>query len=823
MNTQKPAAYRAKMNDLNAIFDVRGFLIKLLRFWPVFVISLSIAYGYAYYISVRQLPVYYMENSISIKDDQNPFFTTNTSLTFNWGGTTDKVNTALVTLRSRTHAEKVVNELGYFVSIQKDGKYQRVDAYGSVPFEIEIDREHPQVLNQEFVLEFNDENAFTLSGIWTDGGTRGAQIYDRAHTLTQVALPDGGIDRQYALGQKIDLEFLNITLWPNPGLQAEPGATYYLRFMPFDQSVKGYMGVNTQPQNGSSVIKLSMVGGNKARMVDYLNGSVEVLSRDMLDRKNLFATKTIRFIDSSLALKSQELSLAEDQLNAFKNKSSILDLEYEGETLRTELTALDLQEEALARELNYYGVLENYLLTHDDYSNTPAPSVIGISEGSVVTGVTQIIEKALERSKLEYSYQEGAPIFRDIDRQIDAIKRVLQENISSSKALKNEELGRVKRDISLKERDIKRLPKDRQELLKIERVYTLSRGTYDLFLSKRSEAGLVKAANVSDVLVIDTAKDTGGGQIGPNNQLNYTMALFFGFLIPFALVFLWVFVDTKIHHVGDLQRVTEIPIIGVIGTHKSGGNLAVLNAPKSPISESFRALRANLQFFYSDQKIEGAKTVLITSSVSGEGKTFCAINLASVFALSGKKTVLLGMDLRKPKIFGDFEIGNETGVVHYLSHQASLEQIVQRTQNQHLDVITAGPVPPNPSELMLSEGMAELFRELKAKYDYIVIDSAPLGLVTDTLSLLAYTDATLYLTRQNYTKRGMLSLVNEKHRSGILPHLSIVFNYVRAQKALNYDYGYGYGYGYGKDYGQGYHETPSKPKGILARLRRFWS
>ncbi|NDB04046.1 MAG: sugar transporter, partial [Flavobacteriaceae bacterium] len=370
--------------------------------------------------------------------------------------------------------------------------------------------------------------------------------------------------------------------------------------------------------------------------------------------------------------------------------------------------------------LNYYAVLETYLATHDDYSDIPAPSVIGISEGSVVTGVTQIIEKALERSTLEYSYQEGAPIFRDIDRQIDAIKRVLQENISSSKSLKNEELSRVKRDIAIKERDIRKLPQDQQELLKIERVYTLSRGTYDLFLSKRSEAGLVKAANVSDVMVIDNAKDTGGGQIGPNNQLNYTMALFFGFLVPFVLVFIWVFIDTKIHHVGDLQRVTEIPIIGVVGTHKADGNLAVLDAPKSPISESFRALRASLQFFYNEQDITGAKTVLISSSVSGEGKTFCAINLASVFALSGKKTLLLGMDLRKPKIFDDFEIDNQVGVVHYLSHQKPVETITQKTKNPYLDIITSGPVPPNPAELMLSEAITEFFDQVKQKYDYIV-------------------------------------------------------------------------------------------------------
>ncbi len=320
MNTQKSAAYRHKINDLNAIFDVRGFLIKLLRFWPAFVISLGIAYSYAYYISVRKLPVYYMENTISIKDDQNPFFTSNTSLTFNWGGTTDKVNTALVTLRSRTHNEKVVDELGYFISLQKDGTYQRVDAYGSVPFDIEIDREHPQILGQEFVITFTGPNSFNIEGNWERAGERSAQTYDQGKSIAPVIIPQGGFSKTFNLGQAIKTDFLSITLWPKSRTMAREGDRYYLGFSSFDQAVKGYMGVNVRPENSSSVIKLSMIGGNKARMVDYLNGSVEVLERDMLERKNLFATKTIKFIDSSLALKSQELRLAEDELNAFKNK-----------------------------------------------------------------------------------------------------------------------------------------------------------------------------------------------------------------------------------------------------------------------------------------------------------------------------------------------------------------------------------------------------------------------------------------------------------------------------------------------------------------------
>lgn len=376
-----------------------------------------------------------------------------------------------------------------------------------------------------------------------------------------------------------------------------------------------------QPEsNGSSILRLRLFGNNKQRLVDYLNTSVAVLSEDMLERKNLFATKTIRFIDSSLAKKSEELKDVENELNNFRNKNAIVDLETEAAQINSRLNNLDLQKEVLNRELNYYNTLENYLITHADYREVPAPTVAGISESSIVNGVGQIVSLAQQRNKLEYSYKEGAPIFKDIDRQIDAVKIVLLENITSTKGLKNQDLSRINNEIYRYEAEIIKLPKDQQELLKIERRYKLSQGTYNLFLDKRNEAGLVKAANVSDVLVIDPAKDTGGGRVGPNTQLNYIMAALFGFLVPFMVVFVLTFFDNRIHNTKDIERLSKIPILGVIGKSKLESNLAVIEKPKSVIAEAFRAIRSSLQYIYKKQGIKGAKTVLVTSSISGEGK-----------------------------------------------------------------------------------------------------------------------------------------------------------------------------------------------------------
>ncbi|MCW9037831.1 MAG: sugar transporter, partial [Altibacter sp.] len=395
-----------EIQEVSTTFDFKGFLVKLLSYWPLFLISLAICFGIAYYINVRKLPVYQMSNMISIKDDQNPFFTTNTSLTFNWGGTTDKVNTAVITLKSRSHNEKVVDRLRYYLTYLKDGEYQQVDAYGQTPFVVEVDTTHPQLIGRQLTIVFKDSVNFSLSRKF-DAGSKQLQNYS-TREFSSVYMEAQDFSKDYQLGQKIDLPFVGITLYPNPEMTVVPGKPYYIRFSNFDGTVKQYLGISVQPESqNSSVLNLRLTGLNKTKLVDYLNTSVEVLSEDMLERKNLFATKTIKFIDSSLAIKGEELSDVEEELNRYKDKNAIFDLSVEGQEINNKLNALDLRKEAIEKELSYYETLEEYLINRSDYSNVPAPSVAGISESSIVSGVGRIVALAEDRNKLQYSYKEG--------------------------------------------------------------------------------------------------------------------------------------------------------------------------------------------------------------------------------------------------------------------------------------------------------------------------------------------------------------------------------------------------------------------------------
>jgi capsular exopolysaccharide synthesis family protein len=333
-------------------------------------------------------------------------------------------------------------------------------------------------------------------------------------------------------------------------------------------------------------------------------------------------------------------------------------------------------------------------------------------------------------------------------------------------------------------------------------------------LAKRGEADLVKASNISDIVIIEPAKDTGQRRNLVNLNIRYIFA-FFAVLIPVLLLcFIITFFDNKFHSPSDVEKNTRIPLLGVVGENDYDTNLVVFDKSQSTIAESFRAVRSSLQYIYKKHDLNGSKTVMVTSSVSGEGKTFCSINIASVFALSGKKTVLVGLDLRKPKIFDDFEITNDLGAVNYLIGQKSLEEITKKTKVKDLDVITSGPIPPNPSELLIGETMGQFIDALKNTYDYIVLDTPPLGLVADALELLEYVDASLYVVRQDYTKKDMLSLINKKYDNGEIKNISLLYNFYN--KKGGYGYGQGYGYGYGS-YNNGYHENESKA-GVLSRI-----
>jgi capsular exopolysaccharide synthesis family protein len=774
-------------------FDFKGFLIKVTSYWKWFVFSIVLCLIAAYQVNVRKQKIYGLDTTIGIKEEDNPLFTSNTSLVFNWGGTSDKVATIATTLKSRSHNEIVVEKLNYYIDYLQDRKYFTESVYGNCPFEVQIDKNEPQLADQDISIKFISPTQYQIK---VEFESDNADAYNYSdYSSKSINVSEGVYTKNFKIGDYINLPFLSWKLVVTDNSNKIVGQEFKVRFNDYNSVVQDFRDIKVDiDDKAPSILKLSLEGTNKARIVDYLNETVKVLMKNQLDKKNLFADNTIQFIDTTLALMEVKLKEANDDLKSFSKNKNVIELEQGGLNIQNKMLELDVEKDLISRKINYFNTLSSYLKNSKDYSKLPAPSVAGIDDPNILANVANLIELSIRRSEMVYSVKSDV-MLNNIDNEITSVKRVLLENIEAAKTAIKYSYNQVSNKISIAENDIRQMPDDKQELIKIMRKYNLSDNIYQTYLQKRSEASIVKAANLSDIQFIDSAKDIGGGLIGPKTGVNYVIALLLGFLIPLLIIVLLFAFNNSIQNADDLTRLTSIPLIGVVGVKRSKSYLAVFEKPKSVLSESFRAIRSSLQFLYKKQNVKGSKTLMLTSTISGEGKTFCSINIATVFALSEKKTVIVGLDLRKPKIFDDFKLTNHIGVVNYLIGQKTLDEVTNSTQIPYLDVITSGPIPPNPSELIMGESMREMMEQLKTKYDYIILDTPPLGLVTDALELSTYADVTIYVVRQNVTKKGMISLLNNTIKRGELSNVSIVLNGFENKAKYGASYGYGHGYG----------------------------
>ena len=795
-------------------FDFKSFLFKTLSYWKWFLLGLLISFAIAHQINIRKQKIYGIETTVAIQEENNPFFTSNTSLVFNWGGTSDKVQMVSTTLKSRSHNEIVVNKLQYYIDYYKQNKYFLQDVYGEVPFKVTLDKKQDQLYNKFIKVKMIASDTYQIAIPFESNTAEVINYYSNRKDL--VSVKNKEFKAVYKIGQEVNLPFLHWKLdlanFDSSNFKEE----VIIRFNSFDNTVSNCMNLNVIiNEKSGSILKVDVQGTNKNRLVDFLNTTVEVLIKKQLDNKNKFAENTISFIDETLGSMEQQLKNSGDELKDFAKRNDVIEIEEGGSSVKEQLLEFDTKKADVERKISYLNSLRKYLKESVDFSKLPAPTIAGIEEPNINTNVAKIIALSIQRSELEYSVK-GSFSFDRIDNEIQSIKKVLLENESTYRNTLSYDLNVANQKIAKIESEISQLPENKQEWLNLSRKYNISDNIYNTFLQKRSEASIVKEANVSDIQFIDPAKDVGGGLLGPKTGVNYVIAFFMGILIPLLLVFFIFFISNSVQNIDDITSLTQLPIIGIVGHKEKASNLSVFERPKSPLSEAFRAIRTSLQFLYKKQNFVGSKTLMLTSSISGEGKTFCSINIATVFALSDKKTIIVGLDLRKPKIFNDFNIKNDSGVVHYLIGQKTLDEVIQTTHIPNLHVLTSGPIPPNPSELILGESMKEMIDELKIKYDYVILDTPPVGLVSDALELSQFCDVTLYVIRQNYTKKDMLTLLNNRTKRGELSNVSILFNGYESKAKYGVGYGNGYGYGYG--YGTGYHED-EEPKQFFAKWK----
>jgi capsular exopolysaccharide synthesis family protein len=791
--------------------DVKKYLYKILGYWKLFLVTIIIGLIVAKFMNAYQEKIYSLDTIISVKEENNPLFSTGTNIAFNWGGSSNEMETVKVILKSRTHNEIVVKRLNFYINYFQEGRFRIEDKYGYTPFIVSLNTSKLQLYNKLIGIEITGDDTFVVSFDFNELGSNSLINYDTNGTAN-LPSKELSFSKEFNIKDVVSTPFFNFSL-----RQISPfkiGEKYFIQFTSFDKTVAENRNINVNSiSSGGSMLRLQKKGINKKRIEDYLNTTVKVLDSLKQIQKIEFAVKTQAYIDTLFNAVEKRLKEVEKNLGEYKESNNIFNLSSQGSEIFSETIALEKEKNELSSTAEYLSNLKNYLSTKNNFNKDYlVPATIGVQDPKMAGLINNLMTKSSFRESLRNIVKDNHPDIIQISREIQIVKNNLFENISSLQEVNNNRFKRLEAILEVYKTKRSKLPKKEQGLINFQRDYQLSEANYNYLKQKRYEAGTAIAANVSDVKIIDTAKDLGQGPNYPLPSFNYFIAIMLGTVVPLFYIIIKELLDNKIHTVEEIESNYAIPVLGVVGKNKSTNNLAVFERPKSSISESFRTLRSNLQFLFKNTNEDESKTLIVTSSVSGEGKTMVAINMATVFALSGKKTILLGLDLRKPKIYDDFDLSNDAGVVNYLIKQKTLKEVIIKTKIPNLDLILSGPIPPNPSELLLNNSADEMIKHLKKEYDNVIIDTPPVGLVSDALELFQYSDAVIYVVRHDYTEKYMMKMIDDKYKNGEVKNISYVLN----DFTVKSKYGYGYGYGYGK-YSYGYHEN-EEPTGFFSKL-----
>ncbi len=802
---------KPQYNEEEDSINIKVLMIKVVSYWYLFAIGIILALV-AGYIYNRYTPnVYQSSASVFIKEDKMGIDPTSmmTGLTFK---SNINIDNEIGILKSYSLRERTINELEFFnVSYYVKGRVASRELYKSSPFNVELDYDTPQTVGNRYEITFLDKESYLLKS--KEGGY-GVYDYNKNENVGYMAMPD--YEGVYRFGEWVDNGYNKFRIILNsnynPTTDKEDNARYSF-------IVKSRMALIAEMSNlsivqstkSSSILNLTIQGYNKQKITDYLNQLLEEYMERSLELKNLVSENTVIFIDEQLIGIQDSLNKAEVDLQVFREGNDFMDLEAQSIETYNRLKDIEKHKSELEINIKYYQNLQRYITKNiDDLNALIVPSAMGIQDQMLNKLVLELVALSSEKSKLMAISKEKNPMVQNVDEQIIQTKKLLLENISNMISNTRMTILELSNQIKSYEEQIKQLPTTQRAYLGYERKFALNDELYKFLMQKRAEAQIVMASNSPDNSIIDEARVSRTRKVAPISMTVYLVCLVFGCGIPAAFIFLKEIFNTKILERSDIEKISKYPIIGQIPyispKDSQSSQTFVIDSPKSPVSEAFRSIRTNIEYI-----VQGKEKCIfsVIADSPGIGKTYISINMASIYAMYGKKTVLIGMDLRKPRLYQEFGISNKIGASSYLAGKASIDDIIQPSGKlPTLDIITAGPIPPNPAELIASDKCAQLFAELKERYDYIIIDTPPLLWVTDALLLMKHVDTSLYVVRQSVTnKKAFNIVVNDLAQRNY--NVSLVVNGINYQGAYGYRYSYGYGgygYGYGYGYSNGYYD-----------------
>ena len=792
-----------------SFFDLAALYRTVILNWYWFVLSLIIFGGIGAIYLRYTTPLYQSTAKLLIKDDANSGKRgaslqniTNIGTISNSTG----IDNEMEILSSHSIAEDAIRDLKLYVNYATEGKVKDVIAYRDQPLTVDIDAAHLDRLNRPINLNITKKgSSYIVTGTYyvptNEENIEGPFSINKKFTSLPATIPTrAGI----------------ITIKSNNGRTLQEAQVLKVNILSPKMASDKYVGeLQIAPSaKGTSIVQLQLTDEVPQRSLDYLKQLAIVYNRQANEDKNVVAHQTEKFINSRLEKINAELGKTEGELQNYKQRNGMVELKMNASNSVTNQNASEQKLAEMETQIELFNTIAREVESSSRNLSQVIPSNVGLDDESSTALINKYNELVLERNRLLRSASESSPVVEPLTAQIRDLNYNIRRAIASARRNLQIQRDALLTQVDKYTNEVEETPQQERMLTQIGRQQEVKSGLYLMLLQKREENSISLAATADKGKLIDDPQLN--GQVSPNSTYIMLIALAIGLAIPVAIILLIQLFRYKIEGHDDVARLTKLPIIADVAvasnSAKSKAGIIVHENQNNQMEEIFRALRTNLQFMLH----EGEKVVLFTSSTSGEGKTFTASNLSVSLGLLGKKVILVGLDIRRPRLAEQFGIkDHKHGITNLLvkdnPNAEDVEaQILPSGVNKNLDLLMAGPVPPNPAELIARSSLETIIAILKDKYDYIMIDTAPVGLVTDTLQIGRVANATIYMCRADYTPKASFGMINALAMEEKLPNMAMVLNGVdMSKKKYSYYYGYGkygkygrYGYGSGYSYGK---------------------
>jgi capsular exopolysaccharide synthesis family protein len=774
----------------NDTIDLRGIFRKLLANWWMFLITitLAVAAGMAH---IKTTPKVYEVNAVMLMSERGRnVFGSNPNDEFLKGSAFFRNNSdiedQLAVLTSVNNMTKALRRLDLGISYYERKNFMTTELFEYPPFFVKLDTVSVQVHGVPIHVEV-DREAGTYR---VRAKAKYARLYNvQKQVELEAYYTDYEVDQTARIGEPFVAEGLSFSIEFPADRAYGPNMDHFFVINSLDGLVGYFRGKTSAVplSDESSIVVISTYGQvvEKERM--FLDKLLETYIDAEAYRRQQKGLSTIRFIDDQIGMVADSLRQREGELESFRGSSGgMISAATSSDALLQERSRLEDERSLLQRRRQYCASILDKVRSSSDLRNVPAPSSSGIDDPVLNNLVLEITRLSADLAAQNVSTGPRTnPALITMERKMRNLTGSLAQTAESLVEQADISLLEVNRRLGRLSYEFQQLPRDERKLVNIERKFKLTDDLFKYLMEKRAEAGIAIASDQMDKYVIDSARQAAGKPVKPNRRVVLGGAMLIGLLLPMGFIMVRDFFNDTVSDLDQLLRLSPIPVLATIPTSKRKRVLP--EEPKSRLAEAFRTARINLQYLNVHS---GRQVIGFTSSTSGEGKTFCAVNLATVIALSGKRTLILDADMRRPRLAETMNVQEGQGLSTWLIGECTLDDMIRRSDVTGLDLITAGPIPPNPLELVELDRMEELFKELRSRYDNIIVDASPMGLVSEYVILMRHVDITLYLVRQRYTRRGALRLVNEMFNDKKVRSINLLLNDVKQDGNSGYGYGY---------------------------------